>query len=40
LKETLADTLEWELEQGADRTRGAGLTDDEERELLLALSPR
>jgi nucleoside-diphosphate-sugar epimerase len=39
LKETLADTLEWELEQGAGRPRGAGLTDDEERELLLALSP-
>ncbi|HSS67837.1 MAG TPA: oxidoreductase [Nocardioidaceae bacterium] len=40
LKETLADTLAWELEEGAERERGAGLSDADERELLLALSPR
>jgi nucleoside-diphosphate-sugar epimerase len=40
LTETLADTLAWELEQGPERERDAGLTDDEERELLLALTPR
>ena len=39
LKETLADTLAWELQQGAERKRGAGLDDDDERALLLALPP-
>jgi 2'-hydroxyisoflavone reductase len=34
LRDTLADTLAWELAQGADRPRGAGLTVEEERELL------
>lgn len=37
LRETLADTLAWELEEGADRARGSGLTPDEERELLARL---
>ena len=36
LRETLADTLAWELERGADRTRAAGLSADEERDLLRA----
>jgi nucleoside-diphosphate-sugar epimerase len=36
IEETLADTLAWELEQGADRPRRAGLPDAEERELLAA----
>jgi hypothetical protein len=40
LRETLADTLTWELEQGPDRARGAGLSHEDERALLLALSPR
>jgi nucleoside-diphosphate-sugar epimerase len=40
LRETLADTLEWELAQGPGRERGAGLRDEDERALLLALSPR
>ncbi|HET8601442.1 MAG TPA: NAD-dependent epimerase/dehydratase family protein [Segeticoccus sp.] len=34
LEETLADVLEWELAEGADRSRGAGLTRAEEGELL------
>lgn len=36
LAETLADGLAWAREQPDDRTRSAGLTDDEERELLAA----
>jgi 2'-hydroxyisoflavone reductase len=40
LKATQADTLAWELEQGPDRKRGAGLSDEDERPLLLALPPR
>ncbi len=36
LEQTLADMLAWELAEGADRERRAGLTDDEERELLAA----
>jgi 2'-hydroxyisoflavone reductase len=39
LRATLADTLAWELEEGSDRERGAGLGDADERALLLALSP-
>ena len=38
LESTLADVLAWELEQGADRPRRAGLTDDQERELLAAVA--
>jgi len=34
LEQTLADMLAWELAEGAGRERRAGLTDDEERELL------
>jgi 2'-hydroxyisoflavone reductase len=34
LAETLADTLTWELAEGADRPRRAGLTAEEERSLL------
>lgn len=34
LEQTLADMLAWELAEGAERPRRAGLTDDEERELL------
>ena len=36
LEQTLADMLAWELGQGVDRPRKAGLSDDEERELLLS----
>jgi nucleoside-diphosphate-sugar epimerase len=36
LEQTLADVLAWELEQGADRPRRAGLTSGEERLLLEA----
>jgi len=36
LAATLADTLVWELESGPDRRRMAGLTPDEERDLLAA----
>lgn len=36
LARTLADTLAWELAEGSDRPRRAGLTDAEERELLAA----
>jgi 2'-hydroxyisoflavone reductase len=38
LRETLADTLAWELEQGAERSRGAGLTPADERSLLSELA--
>jgi 2'-hydroxyisoflavone reductase len=38
LKETLADTLAWELTADHRRTRQAGLSDDDERELLAALA--
>ncbi|WP_197067861.1 hypothetical protein [Actinomyces polynesiensis] len=34
LSETLADSLRWDLDHGVVPGRGAGLTDDEERELL------
>lgn len=34
LRETLADTLAWELASGAGRRRAAGLSDEDERELL------
>ena len=34
LAETLADTLAWEVTEGADRPRRAGLTAEEERSLL------
>jgi 2'-hydroxyisoflavone reductase len=40
LADTLADVLNWELDAGLDRERGAGLTRDEERELLTELSGR
>ena len=36
LDETLDDTLTWELDQGVDRPRRAGLTSHEERLLLKA----
>jgi len=39
LVETLRDVLAWEEHRGPDEPRGAGLTDDEERELL-ATVPR
>jgi 2'-hydroxyisoflavone reductase len=38
LKETLADTLAWELEHGAGRKRRAGLADDDERSLISELA--
>jgi nucleoside-diphosphate-sugar epimerase len=38
LAETLADTLAWELGQGPDRPRSAGLSPDEERALLALLA--
>lgn len=34
LAETLADTLAWELTRDTDRVRRAGLSDDDERELI------
>jgi 2'-hydroxyisoflavone reductase len=34
LEETLADVLEWELQQGVDRVRSAGLRRDDELSLL------
>jgi hypothetical protein len=37
LKETLADTLSWEMAAGPDRPRRAGLSDDDERALLAVL---
>jgi len=37
LSETLADSLRRDLDHSALPGRGAGLTDDEERELLTAL---
>jgi nucleoside-diphosphate-sugar epimerase len=38
LEATLEDTLAWELTRGPTRTRGAGLSDDDERALLHALA--
>lgn len=38
LSETLADSLAWDLEHFAGVTRGAGLSDADERELLAALT--
>jgi nucleoside-diphosphate-sugar epimerase len=38
LRDTLTDTLAWELAEGADRPRKAGLTAAEERELLELLA--
>lgn len=38
LAETLADTLAWELEEGATRPRRAGLSDEDERALLEELA--
>ena len=38
LEETLKDTLAWELTRDPARTRQAGLSDDDERTLLHALS--
>jgi len=40
LEQTLADMLAWELTEGPERERRAGLTDGEERELLQAASSR
>ena len=37
LTETLADTLAWELTRDHGRTRHAGISEDDERELLAAL---
>lgn len=37
LSETLADSLGWDLDHFTDVARGAGLTDEDERELLAAL---
>lgn len=39
LVETFTSALRWEEELGVGRPRGAGLTDDEERELLAAARP-
>jgi 2'-hydroxyisoflavone reductase len=36
LAETLRDTMEWELRQGPGRPRQAGLSPDDERELVAA----
>jgi len=38
LRDTLADVLAWELTRGPERSRQAGLSDDEERSLLQALA--
>jgi len=38
LEETLADTLAWEMTTGPARPRRAGLSDNDERSLLLALA--
>lgn len=40
VEETLRDTLAWEDRRPADQPRGAGLTDDDERELLRAWHAR
>jgi nucleoside-diphosphate-sugar epimerase len=40
LAETLADTLAWELTRDADRSRQAGLSDEDERELLRQATQR
>lgn len=39
MSETIADTLHWELALAEVGPHGAGLTDAEERELLVALAP-
>jgi 2'-hydroxyisoflavone reductase len=39
LEDTLADTLAWELSREQPRPRKAGLSDDDERELLSLLAP-
>jgi hypothetical protein len=36
LRDTVSDALRWEVEQGLDRTRRAGLTPQREAELLAA----
>ncbi len=38
LEQTLADTLEWELDRAQPGPHGAGLTDEEERSLLAQLA--
>jgi nucleoside-diphosphate-sugar epimerase len=38
LKQTLVDTLAWEMTRDQSRTRQAGLSDDDERKLLAALA--
>ncbi len=38
LSDTLADTLQWELDREDAGPHGAGLTDSDERELLTALT--
>jgi len=38
LRDTLTDVLAWELTLGRERSRQAGLSDDDERSLLQALA--
>jgi 2'-hydroxyisoflavone reductase len=38
LHATLADTLAWEMSRESDRTRRAGLSDEDERDLLKVMS--
>ena len=38
LEQTLVDTLAWEMTRDQSRARQAGLSDDDERELLAALA--